>query len=112
MPLISCQNPASRRFWATRRFAKSGAGMDRVMGRAPSQTVWETLTPQRRRGVVLLLAQLALRRVQSPSSQEEATDHGRGAPAASDRPHARQDHARASAATGDRLRQAIDAPAG
>jgi len=33
------------------------------MGRPPSQTLWETLTPQRRRDVVLLLAQLALRRV-------------------------------------------------
>src|ERR1700677_4115735 len=106
MPLISWQNPASRRFWATRRgtsttlrrpipsptfppiradpqifdqrFAKSGAGLDRVMGRPPSQTLWETLTPQRRRGVVLLLARLALRRVQGPSRLEETPDHGLG----------------------------------
>jgi DNA invertase Pin-like site-specific DNA recombinase len=47
--------------------------------------------------VVLLLAQLALRRVQSPSRREETPDHGRGSPAASGRPHAREDHARASA---------------
>src|SRR3984957_11220690 len=45
------------------------------MGRPPSQTLWETLTPQRRRGVVLLLAQLALRRIQSPSRLEETPDH-------------------------------------
>ena len=48
------------------------------MGRPPSQTLWETLTPQRRRGVVLLLAQLALRRIQGPSRLEETPDHGRG----------------------------------
>ena len=104
--------PPSHRFWATRRFAKSGAGLDRVMGRPPSQTVWETLTPQRRRGIVLLLAQLALRRVQSPSRLEGTPDHGRGSPAASGRPHAREDHARASAATGDHLHPAVDASAG
>src|SRR5271169_4832737 len=112
MPLISLQNPASRRFWATKRFAKSGAGLDRVMGRPPPRTVWETLTPQRRRGVVLVLAQLALRRVQSPSRLEETPNHGRGSPAESGRPHAREDHARASAATGDHLHPAVDASAG
>src|SRR6202035_1398228 len=100
----SCESPIL--------LAKSGAGLDRVMGRPPSQTLWETLTPQRRRGVVLLLAQLALRRVQGPSRLEETPDHGRGSAAASGRPHAREDHARASAATGDHLHQAVDASAG
>src|ERR1700679_3072179 len=38
------------------------------------RSIWETLTPQRRRGVVLLLAQLALRRIQSPSGREEASE--------------------------------------
>jgi hypothetical protein len=42
------------------------------MGRAHPWSVWETLTPQRRRGVVLILAQLALLRAQSPSGREEA----------------------------------------
>src|ERR1700722_6607358 len=43
--------PASRRFWATRRFAKLGAGLDRVMGRPPSQTLWESWPRKTGQGV-------------------------------------------------------------
>ena len=46
------------------------------------------------------------------SRLEETPDHGRGSPAASGRPHAREDHAKASATAGDRLHPTIDASAG
>jgi len=48
------------------------------MNESLSAGVWETLSPQRQRGIVLLLAQLARRRIQSPPSVEGAVDHGRG----------------------------------
>src|SRR5271165_1747899 len=75
-------------------------------------SVWETLSPQRRRGVVLLLAQLARRRIQSPSSVEETVDHGRESRAAAGRLHAREDYATASRAPGDHLHSPVDASAG
>src|SRR5208337_5513271 len=70
------------------------------------------LSPQRRRGVVLLLAQLARRRIQSPSSVEETVDHGRESRAAAGRLHAREDYATASRAPGDHLHSPVDASAG
>ena len=57
------------------------------MGQPDSQSVRETLTPQRRRSVARLLAQLTLRQMWSPSRSEEPSD-GRGSPAASGRFHA------------------------
>jgi DNA invertase Pin-like site-specific DNA recombinase len=57
------------------------------MAQPDSQSVWETLTPQRRRSVARLLAQLTLRRIRSPSRLEGTSD-GRGSPAASGRLHA------------------------
>ena len=57
------------------------------MGQPHSQSVWETLTPQRRRSVARLLTQPTLRRIWRPS-RPEGTSDGRGSPAASGRLHA------------------------
>src|SRR5271165_1419671 len=112
LPLICCQDSTNRRDSDSKRFAPSRAGLDRVMSKPLSASVWETLSPQRRRGVVLLLAQLARRRIQSPSSVEETVDHGRESRAAAGRLHAREDYATASRAPGDHLHSPVDASAG
>src|SRR5208283_2004720 len=112
LPLICCQDSANRRDSDSKRFAPSRAGLDRVMSKPLSASVGETLSPQRRRGVVLLLAQLARRRIQSPSSVEETVDHGRESRAAAGRLHAREDYATASRAPGDHLHSPVDASAG
>jgi DNA invertase Pin-like site-specific DNA recombinase len=57
------------------------------VGQPHSQSVWETLTPQRRRSVARLLTQPTLRRIWRPS-RPEGTSDGRGSPAASGRLHA------------------------
>ena len=60
------------------------------MSQARRQDVWKTLSLQRRRGVVLLLAQMARRRIQSQSFPKEAVD-GREPRAEAGRLHARED---------------------